>query len=152
MVKLLKMVTMLQHVWHRKKNTWQNLCRDMSPLKFLSHTQSPKHSRSVTHLYWACLLKFSSFSSIIPSFPDYIKPVHILSPWTWAFQGVWFFVTFGDSGRNNKYREAKDERTEGRMTTTWRDTALGGSWRLISRQLSFSHFQKLRQRPKNSGR
>lgn len=138
-----KMVMMLQHVWHKKKNISDKASsRDISPLKFIfpsSLTQSSTHSHMQSHICTlSMLVKRLNFSSIITSFPDYIKPVHFLSPWTWACQGVWFLVTFGDSGRNNKYREAKDERTEGRMTTTWRDTALGGSWRLISRQLSLS--------------
>lgn len=55
-------------------------------------------------------------------------------------------VTFGDSGRNNKYREAKDERADDYNLE--RHCAA----RLLKTDLSSALFQKLSQRRKNSGR
>lgn len=112
------------------------------------------HTCNHTFALWACLLKRLNFSYSIQAPAShntsglYIFYHHV---WTRAWQGGgWFFCYLWRQWQKQQVHRAKDERTVGRMTTTRRDTALGGSWRLISRQLS--HFQKLSQRPKNSGR
>lgn len=111
MVTQLKMVKMLQHVWHKKKKLTKH-CHRYQPTEFMLPSSLALNHHTQHMQPYICtlsmLVKRLNFSIVIPSFPDYIKPVHFLSPWTWACQGgLNFLVTFGDSGRNNKYRERR---------------------------------------------
>lgn len=137
------------HIWYKKNWERHHLTPESSFLSSCSHSLT--HAATHLHSEHACY-KGSTLATVYKhQLPRIHQVCTFLSPWTWAWQGGLIFLL-----PLKTVAETTSTECEG-----WKDCRTDDynlerhcAGRLLKTDLSsaLSHFQKLSQRPKNSGR